>query len=54
MVKTMIASLLAGVLYTIFMGLYFKKEGVTPSRKYVSGVIFTVVLFFVLWVLKVF
>lgn len=35
--KTIIGTLIAGVIYTIIMGIYFKKNGITPSRKYISG-----------------
>ncbi len=52
--KTLSTSLLAGVIYTIIMGIFFKKKGIDPSRKYISGVVFTVCLFFVLLVLEVF
>jgi hypothetical protein len=52
--KTVVASLIAGVLYTIIMGLYFKKKGISSSRKYVGGITFTIVLFVVFLTLKVF
>jgi len=41
----MIGSLIAGIVYTIIMGIYFKKIGVSSSRKYISGVVFIIVFF---------
>jgi len=43
--KLMIGSLIAGIVYTIIMGIYFKKIGVSSSRKYISGVVFIIVFF---------
>jgi len=46
-IKTIVGSLIAGIIYTIIMGVYFKKIGISSSRKYISGIVFTV-LFFIL------
>lgn len=53
-IKSIIAALIAGMLYTIFIALFVKKKGGNPSNTYLSGIFFTVVIFILFLVLYVF
>lgn len=53
-IKTFLGALLAGIVYTILMGIYFKNKGIDPKRKYVSGISFSIVLFIVHLILNFF
>lgn len=52
--KTIAASLIAGILFTILMRLFTNKKEIKSSRVYLSGLIFTAILFFIFLLLKVF
>ncbi len=52
--KSLLASIIAGAIYTFIMGIFFKKKGLDASRKYISGTVFTVCIFVVFLLLEVF
>ncbi|WP_158221248.1 hypothetical protein [Salimicrobium humidisoli] len=53
-IKTVAASLIAGIFYTIFMNIFAKKNNIDTSRVYVSGIAFTVIVFAAFLLLGVF
>lgn len=54
MIKIIIASLIAGVLYTILINIFFKKRNENSIKIYLGGLLFTIIIFILFLLLQVF
>lgn len=54
MVKVIIATLIAGALYTFLINTFFKKKDESSLKVYLAGGLFTIIIFVLFLLLKVF